>query len=188
MYTTSAFLVTLLDLDVNDLWYGPYLNINPHYVEKWKKILPEKFITIRWQGNQLYEYNVHRNLPLSQLISTVKKNIPPDTHIVSLQIDKKYKQNNVINADIKNWFDTMAIQHLAQLNITSCTSTAHSAGAINAKCVVLPPVCTYYPWVSLKEDYTSYWYDDTLKVYAQTKWKNWSNPLKLLANEIKHIC
>lgn len=187
-YTDSTSLSVMLNLDMHELWHEPYLKVNETYLKKWQKILPEKFVTIRWNGNPAYDQDLHRGVPFDLLFDTVRNNIPNDVAIVSLQIDENRKDHDgLINIDIKNWFDTMAIQHLALINITSCTSTAHSAGAIGANCIVLPPICTYYPWVYLKENKNSHWYGDNLKAFVQSKWKNWDEPMNLLRIELGAI-
>lgn len=185
IYTDSTSLPVLLKLDMHKLWQNPYLTIPLEYINKWKTLLPKEFITIRWNGNPYYDQDLHRGVPFELLYNTVKNNIPQNVDIVSLQIDEnKQERENLINVNIENWFDTMAIQYLALTNITSCTSTAHSAGAIGANCIVLPPICTYYPWVYLKENKNSYWYGTNLKVFVQSKWRNWDEPMNLLKYEL----
>jgi len=191
VYTESMSLPVLLDLDMDNLWHGPYLKPESSFIEKWKEILPDKFITIKWSGNIKYELDLNRSLPLIQLLETIKSstNLP----IVSIQFDDnnntlKKLDNTTIIPDIKSWNDTLAIQFLSHLNITSCTSTAHSASSINSNCVVLPPICTYYPWVKLRDDYTSYWYSSNTKAFVQTKWRNWNGPMELLGKELKQLC
>lgn len=167
VYCTAMSLPILLDLDKTELWDGPYLSPDPEYIEKWRKILPEKFITVKWSGNPYYDQDLHRSLDIDLLSEKLESfNIP----IVSLQIDTK--DERFINVDIESWEDTLAIQHLALLNITSCTSTAHSASAIGSRCVVLPPIATYYTWLDLQDD-TSRWYGENTKVYPQKTWRDW---------------
>jgi len=185
VYTDSTSLCVLLDLDIDQLWDKPYLTIPEEYINKWKSILPNKFVTIRWNGNPYYDQDLHRGVPVDLLFKTVKESIDSDVSIVSLQIDENsITTEGLIQVDIENWFDTLAIQSLALTNVTSCTSTAHSAGAIGANCIVLPPICTYYPWINLKENRNSHWYDANLKAFVQTKWRNWDEPMNLLRNEL----
>jgi tetratricopeptide (TPR) repeat protein len=175
VYCESMSLPILLDLDKDELWNGPYLKPKQEYIDKWKAILPEKFITARWCGNPYYDQDLHRTVNKEQLLETLAKSGLP---VVSLQLDEH--DDSLINPEIKDWDDTIAIQYLAHLNVTSCTSTVHSASAIGAKCVVLPPICTYYPWVGLKDDNTSYWYSENTKAFVQSKHKDWTEPLSKL--------
>ena len=175
VYCESMTLPVLFDLELHELWDTAYLTPKKEYIDKWKSVLPEKFITIRWSGNPYYDQDLHRSLDYELLVCSLAEfNIP----LVSLQIDHaKINDKRVIDVDIKTWDDTIAIQHLAHLNITSCTSTAHSAGASAAKCVVLPPIATYYQWLHLRDGDFSQWYGDNLKVFPQTKHKSWKEPI-----------
>lgn len=181
VWCDSMSLPVLLGLDKHELWYGEYLKPKAEYIEKWKKILPEQFVTIKWSGNPYYDQDLHRSVDKDLLTSKLKEcNIP----IISLQMDEINGNSDLINVDIKSWDDTLAIQHLALLNITSCTSTAHSAGASGAKCVVLPPIATYFPWLNLKEDNTSHWYGKNLKCFPQKKHKHWEETINLAIEEL----
>lgn len=169
-YCDAMMLPVLLRVSEKELWYGPYIHPKQEFIDKWKAILPEKFITIKHSGNSRYEQDLHRSIDINLLY----KKLPEDIATFSLQIED--------NSNIKSWDDTLAIQHLAYLNITSCTSTAHSASASGARCVVLPPIATYYPWLNLKANDTSQWYGENTKVYPQTEWRNWEAPIdKVLA-------
>jgi hypothetical protein len=168
-------LPILLDVEQNELWKGPYLKPSETHVEKWKKLLPERFMTVRWSGNPFYDQDLHRTVNKDDLILALQKyNMP----LISLQIDSKDSDNRVIDVDIESWEDTLAIQYLAFMNITSCTSTGHSASAIGAPCIILPPIATYYTWLPLKADNTSYWYGPTTKVFPQKKHKDWLEPIE----------
>lgn len=171
VYCESMSLPVLLDLGKSELYKGPYLHAKAEYIEKWKAILPEKFVTIRWAGNPYYDQDLHRSIDFNVLVDKLS---PVGIPLVSLQIDASRSEDpRIINVDVQSWDDTLAIQYLAYLNITSCTSTAHSASAQGARCVVLPPIATYYPWTDLRPDGTGNWYADTTRAYPQKKWKNW---------------
>lgn len=177
-------LPILLDVEQNDLWHGPYLTPSQEHIEKWKKILPEKFMTVRWSGNPYYDQDLHRTVDRELLVTSLQKyNLP----LISLQIDSKGEDKRLIDVDIESWEDTLAIQHLAAMNITSCTSTGHSASAIGAPCIILPPIATYYTWLPLKEDSTSYWYGSNTKVFPQKKHKNWIDSINLACNHIDEV-
>ena len=189
VYCEAMTLPILLDIDKNDFWQGPYLTPDIKYIKKWKKLLPENFITVKWSGNPYYDHDLHRVVDKDLLLAKLKEfNIP----IVSLQLDNKYKIDDLIDVNIESWEDTLAIQHLAKVNITSCTSTAHSAGAIGANCYVLPPICTYYVWLGRPSENKSWWYSDNTKVFAQKKPKSWEEPINNLIDhlkrDIKHAC
>ena len=177
----STRLPVLLDLDMADVYTGAYIKTTQARIDKWKKILPEEFITVRWSGNPVYDHDLHRTLDKPLLLNTLEGFGMP---IVSLQIDAGKDQPGLIVPDVTDWLDTVAIQLLAKVNITSCTSTAHSAGASGAHVMVLPPICTYYPWLNLKDDNTSWWYGDNVKVYPQTKHRDWSGPIEAMKSQL----
>lgn len=183
VYCEAMTLPILLDIDKTQFWQGSYITPDEKYVEKWRKILPDKFLTVRWSGNPLYDQDLHRSVDCDLLVSSLKElNLP----IISLQIDNKYTmKNDLIDVDVENWEDTLAIQHLALGNITSCTSTAHSAGSIDAKNYVLPPICTYYPWLGRVEENRSWWYSKNTKVFVQKKHKSWNEPINKLILQLK---
>ena len=39
------------------------------------------------------------------------------------------------------------------------------------------PIATYYPWLPLKENNTSYWYSDNTVIFPQKKHKNWEETI-----------
>lgn len=179
VYTESMSLPVHLEIEQSELWNGPYLTPDSKYLEKWKAILPEKFLTVRWSGNPYYDQDLHRTVDRELLVNALSKY---DIPIVSLQIDKKGEDSRLVDVDIESWEDTLAIQYLATHNITSCTSTVHSASAMGAPCVVLPPIATYYPWLPLKENNTSYWYSDNTVIFPQKKHKNWEETISQAIN------
>lgn len=176
----STSLPVILDLDESEVNIGEYLKVDKERVKYWKDKLPEQFITVRWSGNPLYDHDLHRSVDKELLINTLKGFGLP---LVSLQIDAGKDQGNLIVPDVNDWRDTIAIQHLATMNVTSCTSTAHSAAASGANVIVLPPICTYYPWLNLVDN-KSHWYNDNVTVYPQTVHKDWSGPVEQLKQHL----
>jgi len=183
VYCESMMLSVLLNIEEFELYNGSYFKPSQQYIDKWKLLLPDKFITIKWSGNPFYDHDLHRTVPIDRLINTIREKT--DIPIISLQLDDTAGiHNDYILYDIQSWEDTLAIQSLAKLNITSCTSTAHTASAMGVDCVVIPPICTYFPWLNLNENHTSKWYGKTTRIYPQTKWKDWSDPLEYIAQEL----
>lgn len=184
VYCDSTTLPILLDVELNTLWNTPFLEADPTYVAKWKAILPDNFIAIKTSGNPLYDQDLHRTVDENALIASIKSFGLP---IISLHIDNHIIHPDVQTVDINSWEDTLAIQSLALVTVSSCTSTVHSAGSAGYSCIVLPPIARYYPWLSLKEDDTSYWYSTNLKVFPQTEHKSWAKPLEKTHKYIKTL-
>lgn len=182
VYIEAMSLPIYLELDAGDLWSGPYLTADPGRVELWRGKLPERFLTVRWSGNPYYDQDLHRFIDRETLVNGLSTLGLP---LVSLQIDKKGSDPRLIDVDVQTWDDTLAIQQLALHNITSCTSTAHSAGAAGYPTVVLPPIATYYPWVSMRDSIHSWWYGDSTVAFPQRKHKNWEDSVALAVDHVR---
>lgn len=174
LYCEAITLPILLDISEDTVWQGPYLYAEQAYIDKWKKILPENFIAVKYSGNPFYDQDLHRSIDSELLVSSLSKLGLP---LVSLHVEDKIDDNRLQSVRIESWKDTLAIQSLAKTTVTSCTSTAHSAGAAGFPCIVLPPIAKYYPWLTMRNDTVSYWYADTLRVFPQTEHKNWQQPI-----------
>ena len=165
---------TYLDLEEDDLWYGPYLtplNSAP--------LLPnngKKRIGIKCMGNPKYDQDLHRTIPFEQLIDS----IPEDYEIYSFHIDEEFAHPRVIQLKdkIKTWDDTIDYINQMDIIVSSCTSLIHAAGAIGKESIVIIPILTYYTWAKL--GYHTKWYGDNLTVLRQREYDNWNAPLKEL--------
>jgi tetratricopeptide (TPR) repeat protein len=165
---------TYLDLEEDDLWYGPYLtplNSAP--------LLPnngKKRIGIKCMGNPKYDQDLHRTIPFEQLIDS----IPEDYEIYSFHIDEDYDHPRVIQLKdkIKTWDDTIDYINQMDIIVSSCTSLIHAAGAIGKESIVIIPILTYYTWAKL--GYHTKWYGDNLTILRQREYDNWNAPLKEL--------
>jgi tetratricopeptide (TPR) repeat protein len=130
-----------------------------------------KKIGVRFYGNLEFEHDQFRSPPRDALESLSQYG-----QLFSLQLEE---QNNHIpncNSLIKDWQDTYSVFKGLDILVTSCTSTAHLAGAINLKTVVLVPLVSYFVWTSdcLK------WYSDNVTIIRQTKYNDWSETINQL--------
>ena len=163
----AMYLPILLDLEENKVYFGKYLEPSKEHLEKWKKILPSgRKIGLKWSGNPNYEQDLHRSIPY-----TIVEKMKIDGVKINLQLEKELEQPGMFNvgSQINNIEDTLAILSLCDEVITSCTSIAHMAGSMNLKCKVFPPIASYYVWLGNKK-----WYGNNMKVYRQTKHKDWN--------------
>ena len=166
----AMYLPILLDLDKDQLWNGSYLRPSEQYLEKWSKLLPEgKKLALKWSGNPFYDQDLHRSIPLD-----IVKNICYNGTKINLQLEPELSQPDMFNTSehIHSIEDTLAILWLCDDLITSCTSIAHMNGAMGKNGNVCPPIACYYVW--LGSNGYSNWYDKSLKVYRQTKHKDWN--------------
>jgi hypothetical protein len=68
--------------------------------------------------------------------------------------------------------------------VTSCTSTAHLAGAMGLRTIVLVPFVPYFVWASD----TMNWYPDHITVIRQSKYNCWNESVEKLNNELSRFC
>lgn len=167
--------------DVNQLWNGPYLTVDPKYDKKWKeKIESTKIkIGIRWSGNPLYEQDLHRSIPINEVYDIFSDDA---FELYSLQRDdgadevKKYPNIHDLSDDLVTWDDTLAAINNMDCVISSCTSIAHASAALGQNTYILLAIMAYYTWGEEKE--TSSWYGSNVKLLRQLAPRDWSMPLR----------
>ena len=125
-----------------------------------------KKIGVRFYGNPEFEHDQFRTPPRDAMESLSRYG-----QLFSLQLDDS-DSPTLPNCKhlIRDWQDTYSVFRGLDLLVTSCTSTAHLAGAMGIQCVVMVPLVPYFVWASdsLK------WYGDNLTVVRQTKYNDWS--------------
>lgn len=179
-YAQSMHLPIVMNLEYKDLWHGPYLKPNSVYIEKWKDIKKNKpAIGIRWQGNPMYDHDLHRSYPLKQVLDLFDdKNVD----LYSLQKDTGLDEidNRItdLSKNLESWEDTLACISNLDFVITSCTSIAHAAAAMGKEVIVLVPISCYYVWCHTGEK--SPWYGDNVTLLRQQKPRSWSEPIAKL--------
>ena len=177
MWTFSMSLPLYLELEYKDLWYGPYIVPDPVYVEKYKRDFGMPKIGIRWEGNPEYDNDLHRKVPLAEILTAV----PTGNVLYSLQRDtgldqlKDYPYIFDMSPDMTTFMDTLGIIQNLDIVITSCTSVAHAAAAMGKRVFVFVPISGYYVWAhSMKQ---SPWYGDNVTILRQTKPRSWAEPI-----------
>lgn len=176
-----------LDLDQEDLWYGPYITPNPIHNDKWKERLTGNFkVGMRWSGNPLYEQDLHRSISLEKLNQV----IPQDWVRYSIQkenteILNDYPNITNLESELETFEDAIACINNLDILITSCTSVAHAAAALGKRVFILTPIMDYYLWAEGKE--TSAWYGDNVTLIRQTEPKNWDSAFIELKDYLDRI-
>ncbi len=134
-----------------------------------------------WTGNPTHQRNPYRSVGLNNYVRF--KDIQ-GISFYSLQFnsDKEIKEANQqglqltdLTKNIDNFDESAAIIKQLDLVITTCTSTAHLAGALGIKTWVLLDVNPHWVWLMDRTD--SPWYPKT-KLYRQTEYKNWEPVLE----------
>lgn len=165
----------------NELWTGKYLNTLPEYDTLWKnKIKSDKIkVGIRWSGNPLYEQDLHRTLPLDKLIATFD---PEKYQLYSFQKDdiatkiKDYPDVIDLNEQLTDWNHTMSAMSQMDIMVSSCTSIAHVAGALDLRTFVLTPIMNYYTWA--EESNHPSWYGNNFTLIRQQNTRDWDGPFE----------
>lgn len=163
-------------IDVNspkDKVSFPYINsISEPYITKQMDMLAngKKKIGIRWKGNPEFEHDQFRTIPKEYFYDLKKYG-----QLFSIQIDEDDNNFPSCSHLINDWQDTYSIFSGLDLLITSCTSTAHLAGAMNLPTIVLPPLVPYFVWSCEKME----WYN-SIKVIKQNKYNDWEETIKEL--------
>jgi hypothetical protein len=184
LWTMSMTIPLYLESTYDTLWEGIYLNAHNDFINKydWISKLEGKKIGLRWQGNKEYEHDLHRSLPLKELIN----NIPSNNTYISLQrdqgIEELLPEYNIrdMSSSMTTFRDTLAIIHHLDLVITTCTSIAHAAAAMGKQTIVMVPISAYYTWCHSTEK--SPWYGSNVTLIRQVKPRDWTEPINKLNN------
>lgn len=187
-WTHSMDLPVYLNLEYKDLWYGPYITPNREISDRWKSFFKEfengqPNIGIRWQGNPGYDQDLHRSIPLKDIMSAIPKN----TNIFSIQRDTGLEEledfKNIVDLSSKltDFEETLGIIDNLDILITSCTSVGHAAATMGKRVIIITPISAYYTWCHTTKQ--SPWYGENLTLLRQMKPRVWNEPIE----ELKEI-
>lgn len=201
LFCPSMSLPLLLQLSPEQLWTEPYLFPDPEKIKEWSWVKSyfykpkelKQIIGIRWFGNPLYDQDLHRTIPLDDLLSILIEYYEenPNTLFVSLQQEmfsqKVFGDLPVLQVGerLKTFDDTLAVISFCDLVITSCTSIVHASSAMGKKTIVMVPISTYYIWetADLNQKHSP-WYAETTTVLRQREYDNWNYPLEELREQL----
>jgi tetratricopeptide (TPR) repeat protein len=138
-----------------------------------------KKIGIRFYGNPEFEHDQFRSPPRQELEKLTKYG-----QLFSLQIEEEDDIIPNCKHLIKDWQDTYSVYKGLDVLVTTCTSTAHLAGAMGIRCFVLVPLVPYFVWASSGDP----WYPNNVTVIRQTKYNNWNDAIERLNDELSRFC
>lgn len=138
----------------------------------------QKKIGVRFYGNKEFEHDQFRSPPRDSLEALSKYG-----QLFSLQIDEEDGIIPNCKHLITDWQDTYSVFSALDILVTSCTSTAHLAGAMGIKAIVLVPLVPYFVWASDSMK----WYGDNITIIRQTKYNDWSEAIIKLHEEIQKL-
>ena len=138
-----------------------------------------KKIGIKWFGNPEFEHDQFRTIPKEAL-----KSLSQHGQLFSMQFeDKNDKSIPNCKEIINDWQDTYSVFKSLDLLVTSCTSTAHLAGAIGLKTIVFVPLVPYFVWAS--DDMK--WYPEHVDIIRQTRYNDWSEAIEILHKKMQTL-
>lgn len=163
-------------LDPGKATQFPYLAALPQEVEKWKDVLKKeaagkKKIGIHWQGNWEFDYLERKSPPAHLMLRLTEAG-----KLFSLQRDAG---ENILppNSDVydtetgaPSWESTIAVISQMDYIVTNDTSTAHLAGAMGKKTLVLVPHAPHHYFLPLADMWA--WYPSA-RVFRQPAWGDW---------------
>jgi tetratricopeptide (TPR) repeat protein len=162
-----------VDLPYINTFHEPFITRQLDMVSRGRKKIGVKFY-----GNQEFEHDQFRTPPRQALES-----LQQHGQLFSLQLEEEDGIIPNCKHLIKDWQDTYSIFKSIDLLVTSCTSTAHLAGAMGIKAIVLVPLVPYFVWAS--DDMP--WYGDNITVIRQTKYNDWSEAIELLHKKVEEL-
>jgi hypothetical protein len=180
-WTPMMSLPADLNLTEEDLWEGTYLK--PLRQEK-NRLKGDKFkIGIKCSGNPFFAQDEYRKIPLELMLSY----LPKDADIYYIDKTKGYPGTIELADRIESWEDTLDFIDQMDCIVSSCTSLVHAAGAIGKTTFVAVPIAEYYIWTSSRTNESCPWYGDNFHVLKQTQWRDWTQPLSKISEQVKTL-
>ena len=168
-----------LELDPPDLWTGAYLTP----LRRQPRLKGDLKIGIKCMGNPKYDQDLHRSLPVKDVIDR----LPAHATIYSFHVDEDLDDPRVtsLRDQIRTWDHTLDFLDQMDVIVSSCTSLAHAAGAMDKRTVVMVPILNYYTW-GIPGTHSD-WYSQNLTVLRQTEYSNWNSTLQDLEEYMREF-
>jgi tetratricopeptide (TPR) repeat protein len=169
----------------------PYIKPSTKATLKAQKLLEQDKklkVGLIWTGSHVHQRNPYRSVWIENYLRFVDiKN----TSFYGLQFNAdqdiaKAKEHGLdiidITKHINNFDESAAIINELDLVITTCTSTAHLAGALGVPTWIMLDVNPHWVWLTERTD--SPWYPKS-KLYRQTEYRNWETPMNKVHADLK---
>lgn len=171
-------------VDWNNIWPGPY--IFPKVNQSWNRLIPDGpklKIGIRFSGNPQFEHEQLRTFDPNMLLKAVNH---PGVEVYSLQRERPDINLPGWVTDLEpflgSWEQTRFAISRLDLVISSCTSVAHLAGAMEKPCWVLVPAMAYWTWA--RPGKKSAWYPSAT-LFRQTRVDEWDGVFKAISEDLQ---
>jgi len=190
-----ASLGSFLRTSIDDFPKQPeaYMVPDPERVEHFKSILPKsKKLRVGLSWKTIGARSDKRTIPLSQMAKLLTL---PDVEFVNLQYgetsDEREEFKEEFHKEIidfnkynltNNFENLTALIESCDLIITISNVTAHIAGAIGKKTLVIVPLSTLWHWFHKRSN--SLWYPN-VELFRQQQYGQWEDVIEKLYNEVK---
>lgn len=144
-----------------------------------------------WRGNPSMKRNYERSIPLELLLPLAEN---PDVVLYGLQFGNHRDIERLgadqlicdLTGDVGSlgFSGTAAAMLNLDLVITSCTSTAHVAGALGVPCWTL--LCNNPYWIWLRDRADSVWYPNT-RLFRQPSPGDWASVISEVKEELAKV-
>lgn len=140
-------------------------------------------IGIKFQGGKSFDHDHYRSPKVQDIIETISsiKNV----QFYSLEKEKLDLPDWIIQPEINDWCDTANIIQRMDEVISTCTSVAHLSAGLGQKTNIIIPILPYWIWAYPKDNDNASWYYPNVKLFRQTKFKEWKDILDKLRKSIK---
>ncbi len=177
----SMDLPLKMNLTQDELWDGPYIK-NKHGKIKTNEMAIN--IGVRWQGNPDYDDDLHRSVPLRDIVVYARQLYPRaelvfhclqrDTGLDEFtpELFAQFPKTSGVMVKTDSWWDTAKAIDSMDCVISSCTSVAHLAAAMGKDTRVFVPLSAYYPWCTNFQ--RSPWYGIRVTLVRQKVPGSWS--------------
>ncbi len=171
----------------------PYLYANPEKITTITSKLSsmnELKIGLCWKGNPNFQNDAERSpgidyfRPLFKLTGIKFFTLQPDTRDEFLAATDNAGVDFGRELDKSSFEEAAALIMNLDLVITSCTSIAHLAGALNKPVWIVLPFSADWRWLTNRED--SPWYPNT-RLFRQSQRGNWSEVIQHIEKKLKEV-
>jgi tetratricopeptide (TPR) repeat protein len=174
----------------------PYLHVEPGRVELWRERLsqlPGFKVGVVWQGNRRFQWDHFRSFALAELGPLAEV---PGVRLISLQRGHGSEQvaalrgrfevtdfEDMTDAD-GAFLDTAAVMRNLDLLVTSCTSSAHLAGALGVPTWLALSAVSDWRWLRGREEKP--WYP-SVRLFRQDQVGSWKPVFARMAEELRGL-
>ena len=160
-----------------------YLTSRKDLLDQLNNMIPKKGVRIgiNYTGNENHSENHMRKIPITDMIRTFCEY----GELINLQKEYMEPNNDLKCIELQTWDHTLAVMDSCDIIVTACTSTAHAAGALGKKTIVLSSGCDYFTWCDTENKGKSTWYKNVWCIRQATgKWDQALIDAKNLLEEV----